>query len=187
MISNSLLPPNSTGSSNGSGEELPGYEKPNRDDAQKFFLSTLPRRIVDPTQRTGHRLAKPGELKDSAGNQSYLYPLSTKDDALSEFGIGVGLYFQTVKALCAVLLLCACFCVIALTYNSRFNPDDTIFQLEGSVYGATREDLEMNHQGVSDIMCCIVICVFTVLSKFMEKKIVTKIDVSQQTTQDYSV
>ena len=187
MISNSLLPPNSTGSSNGSGEELPGYEKPNREDAQKFFLSTLPRRIVDPTQRTGHRLAKPGELKDSAGNQSYLYPLSTKDDALSEFGIGVGLYFQTVKALCAVLLLCACFCLIALTYNSRFNPDDTIFQLEGSVYGATRGDLEMNHQGVSDIMCCIVICVFTVLSKFMEKKIVTKIDVSQQTTQDYSV
>jgi len=187
MINNSLLPQDSNGNSDAVDDVLPGYEKPNREEAQKFFLSTLPRRIADPTQRTGHRLAKPGELKDRAGNYSHLYSLTTDDDALSEFGIGVGLYFQTVKLLCVVLLICAAFCVIALTYNSRFNHDNTLLQLEGSVHGATRDDLKMNHQGVSDIMCCIVFCIFAVLSKYMEKTIVTKIDVSQQTTQDYSV
>ena len=169
------------------GEALPEYTRPNREDAQEFFLSTLPRRIVDTTQRTGHRLAKPGEIRDNLGNESYMYPLSVSDDALSEFGIGIGLYFQTVKALCVVLLICACFSLIALTYNSKFNPDDTLFQLEGSVYGASRDDLKLNHQGVSDIMICIVICAFSLFSHSMENRIVTKIDVAQQTTQDYSV
>lgn len=186
MIKNPLLFQQG-GNLSSDGEALPDYVKPNRDDAQEFFLSTLPRRIVDPTQRTGHRLAKPGEIKDNSGNESYLYPLTTTDDALSEFGIGIGLYFQTVKALCVVLLICSVFSLIALTYNSKFNPDDTLFQLEGSVYGATRADLKLNHQGLSDIMVCIVICAFTILSHSMEKKIVTKIDISQQTTQDYSV
>ena len=65
------------------GEALPEYTRPNREDAQEFFLSTLPRRIVDTTQRTGHRLAKPGEIRDNLGNESYMYPLSVSDDALS--------------------------------------------------------------------------------------------------------
>jgi hypothetical protein len=191
MINNALLDKHGNSSSSSSsssvGEVLPEYEKPNREAAQEFFLSTLPHRITDNTQRTGHRLAKPGEVKDSSGNYSYMYPLSIPDDALSEFGIGVGLYFQTVKLMCVVLLLCACFSLIALTHNDKFNPKDTLFQLQGSVYGATRADLILNHQGVSDIMCCLVISFFILFAAYWEASIVTKIDTDQQTTQDYSV
>ena len=189
-MKSSLLQPvtgSSSSSTGNNGDSLPDYVKPNRKDAQEFFLSTLPRRIADPTQKTGHRLAKPGEMRDSNGNLSYLYPLMTNDDALSEFGIGIALYFQTVKALCIVLLLCACFCLIAIFQNEKFNPDDTDTLLKGSVYGAIRDDLKVNHQGVSDIMCCIIICIFAIIAAYFEKKTVTEIDLSQQTTQDYSV
>lgn len=147
-------------SSSGDDEILPGYEKPNHKAAEQFFHSTLPRRIFDPTsQRTKHRLAKTGELKDKDGNESFLYPLSTSDYDLSEFGIGIGLYFRSVKALSIVLFICACFSLFAMINNANFNPDDTILQLQGSVYGATRADLQFVHQGVSDIISCTVVCV----------------------------
>ena len=92
----------------GQDESPPGYEAPNLSAARDFYAATLPRRIVDPAQPTGYRLAKLGEMVDNYGNTAELYdPYCSKSNALNEFGVGVSLYFKTLKALFVVLLTCA--------------------------------------------------------------------------------
>jgi hypothetical protein len=155
--------------------------------AKAFFLSTLPRRIEDSWQPTGHRLAGPGVMYDFNGTSSVLYNFWDKSDNLNEFGIGVSLYFKTLKALFVVLLICALISLVSISHNSDFNPDDTPTALVGSVLGATRDKLKMSHQGASDIACCLVIMIFAVVARYVEKESVEAIDVSQQTAQDYGV
>jgi hypothetical protein len=89
-------------------ESLPDYEPPNIQEAKKFRSTTLPRRLRDPSQPSGFRLAAIGEDKDQFGNESQLYPVfCTGTDVLNEFGVGVSLYFKTLKALFCLLIVCA--------------------------------------------------------------------------------
>ena len=155
--------------------------------AKAFFLSTLPRRIEDSWQPTGHRLANVGVTHDQHGTSSVLYNFWDKSDNLNEFGIGISLYFKTLKALFIVLLICAVISLVSISHNSDFNPDDTPTTLVGSALGATRQDLVMANQGASDIACCLVIVFFAIGARYIEKQSVEAIDVSQQTAQDYSV
>ncbi len=85
----------------------PGYEAPNIAAAKRFHSATLPHRIIDPTQKTGYRLAHVGEVADSSGNPAKLYDFNDKANCLNEFGVGISLYFKTLKALCILLSLCA--------------------------------------------------------------------------------
>lgn len=187
-------------------DALPDYSPPNISDAARFRLSTLPRRLRDPSQPSGFRLASLGEEKDQYGNIALHYPLfSSGTDVLNEFGVGVSLYFKTLKALFVLLFICAFISLTAMYQNRKFNPDQddidkmnalfgqnkdiepTPTQLIGSVYGAERKDLSFGDQGASDIVCCVLICLFALFGGYLEDKVVTKIDVSQQTSQDYSV
>jgi hypothetical protein len=88
-------------------EAPPGYEAPNIAAAKRFHSATLPHRILDPTQRTSYRLANVGEIADSSGNPAKLYNFTDKSNSLNEFGVGISLYFKTLKALFFVLFLCA--------------------------------------------------------------------------------
>jgi hypothetical protein len=70
-------------------------------------------------------------------------------------GVGIGLYFKSLKALFVVLLVCALISVVAIKENETFNPsssevdayngltggdvDECPVQLLGSVYGAQRD------------------------------------------------
>ena len=110
-------------------------------------MSTLPRRIEDSWQPTGHRLANVGVMYDANGKSSVLYSFWGKSDNLNEFGIGISLYFKTLKALFFVLLICALISLVSINHNSDFNPDNTPTMLVGSVLGATRDKLKMSHQG----------------------------------------
>ena len=85
----------------------PGYEAPNIAAARRFHAATLPRRIIDGTQKTGYRLANVGEIADSSGNLAKLYNFFDKASSLNEFGVGISLYFKTLKALFVLLVLCA--------------------------------------------------------------------------------
>mmetsp|Transcript_20765 Transcript_20765/g.29851 ORF Transcript_20765/g.29851 Transcript_20765/m.29851 type:complete len:963 (-) Transcript_20765:164-3052(-) len=191
----------------GQDESPPGYEAPNLSAARDFYAATLPRRIVDPAQPTGYRLAKLGEMVDNYGNTAELYdPYCSKSNALNEFGVGVSLYFKTLKALFVVLLTCAFISLVAIYQNRKYNPDQddidagnamypnsdadpdpTPIQLVGSVYGAERDDLSFGKQGASDIVCCVIICIFAIIGGYLEQREVEAIDVSQQTAQDYSI
>ncbi len=92
----------------GVNDVLPSYEPPNLEEAKRYRDSTLPRRLRDPSQPNGFRLAGMGEDKDQFGNIAQKYPLfCSKTDVLNEFGVGVSLYFKTLKVLFCLLFLCA--------------------------------------------------------------------------------
>jgi hypothetical protein len=188
-------------------EKLPSYQPISLQAAKDFYYESLPRRIPDPKQPTGFRLANIGELQDSVtGVPSRLYRTNESSAAFNDFGVGVSLYFKSLKALFCVLFLCAFISLVAMYHNKQFNPDqDTIdsdrldypnssedpsptpLYLIGTVYGAERSSLALAHQGSSDILCCIFICIFALIAGYMESKVVEEIDLSQQTTQDYSI
>lgn len=103
-------------------EAPPAYEPPSLAAAKTFYSTTLPRRIKDPSQPTGFRLAKAGELADENGQPSQLYdPVCSKSNAFDEFGVGIALYFKTLKALFWLLMLCA-FISLVCTCESRLDP-----------------------------------------------------------------
>jgi hypothetical protein len=59
--------------------------------------------------------------------------------------------------------------------------------LLGSVYGARSEDLKLNRQGAADITISIFLAIFAVIFHYAQDREIERIDVAQQTTQDYSV
>ena len=63
----------------------------------------------------------------------------------------------------------------------------TSFNLLGSAYGATPQSLSFGKQGVADLVIFSIFLVTMVLANRLEKKEIEAIDISQQTTQDYSV
>jgi hypothetical protein len=195
-------------------DEVPEYEAPSVAKALEYYETTLAHRIVDPGQKTGFRLANEGELFDDVTNEpAELYQFfGTPASAMDEFGIGVALYFKSLKGIFMVITACAFINLIAIRANQDFNPTDgeisaleaqynngkswdsngvevtgTSTALEGSVYGADRNDLSFNKQVLADIFISCVICIFLCYSVWKEKKIVDRIDENQQTNQDYTI
>jgi hypothetical protein len=64
---------------------------------------------------------------------------------------------------------------------------DTPFRLLGSVYGITARDLKLYRQGLSDLIISGLLVLLTAVAGIAMKHQIQKIDVSQQTTKDYSV
>jgi predicted RND superfamily exporter protein len=184
-------------------DELPQYSAPSIAEAKTFRGYALPRRLRDPNQPSGYRLARPGELVNAQGEPSMPYSLlKSKSNAIDEFGIGISLYFKTVKVLFALFVILALICLIPMYENKKSNPttedvdflqtlginvDATPVQLIGSVYGATRDSLKYNKQGAADIVCVLIVLIFLFVAPWLERRAVERIDVAQQTTQDYSV
>jgi hypothetical protein len=87
---------------------LPSYEPPTLAAARDFYNMSLPRRIKDPKQPTGYRLANVGEFENIETKEpSQLYDVWQDSSVMNDFGIGVALYFKSLKALFIVLFLCA--------------------------------------------------------------------------------
>jgi hypothetical protein len=106
---------------------------------------------------------------------------------LDEFGIGISLYFRQLMLLFVVLALCACVNLSTIQKNMLFNPEGIDATLEGSVLGASREDLTFADQGTADIVTCCILAVFVFALKKIESKNIEQIDLGQQTPTDYSV
>ena len=124
---------------------------------------------------------------------------------MDEFGIGVALYFKSLKGIFVVILACAFVNLLAIQENKKFNPTQadidadrandpslmevpaTSLQIQGSVYGAERNDLTFDKQVLSDILISIMIALFLIYAVWKEKKIVDRIDENQQTNQDYTI
>jgi len=99
-----------------------------------------------------------------------MYEFFSPSNALDEFGIGVSLYFRTLKSMFIVLLFCALINLVAIYENMSFNLDqsDVDFYnalvpnnnfglvptpdfLLGSVYGAQRNNLYFAKQCAADL------------------------------------
>ena len=112
----------------------------------------------------------------STGKPAEMYDFwSTPEQALDEFGIGISLYFKTLRVLFVVLLACALINLVAIYENKEFNLSEdeaealnaitggqydlkaTATYLLGSVYGADRKDLKLAKQVAADIA---VICFY---------------------------
>jgi hypothetical protein len=195
----------------------PNYDPPSIKQARLFRELLLPRRIVDPSHTTKHRLAYPGELEDDDGNTAHLYDFfRTPSNALDEFGIGLSLYFGSVKAFFLVFSVVALTLLVAIYENKshqhgvstqaegNVNDDDlnvesgpycihsnetvpTRMNLLGSVYGTRSEDLKIMKQGAADIAITLFLVIVVVGFHYLQKEEIERIDVAQQTTQDYSV
>jgi hypothetical protein len=190
----------------------PSYAPPSIGEARLFRDLLLPRRIVDPSHRTKHRLAYPGELEDDEGNTAQLYHFfRTPANALDEFGIGLSLYFGSVKAFFLVFSVAALILLVAIYENKSHQhlisttledsgpycprPSNETeshtapisLNLLGSVYGTRSEDLKLNKQGAADISITIFLAIVAVAFHYLQREEIERIDVAQQTTQDYAV
>lgn len=115
-------------------------EKPARsfDQAKLHFVSTLPHRIADETQPDGYRLALTGERTSAGGERAMLYDsIWTAPTLFGEFGIGITLYFEGVKALGLVFLACSGIAILSVIANSNYNTKCPRF-LVGSTCGVQR-------------------------------------------------
>ena len=69
------------------GEAVPTYSAPNFNAAREYYYSTLPKRVRDPNQQSGFRLAQRGETRSHTGEPAVLYdPIRTDALGLDEFG-----------------------------------------------------------------------------------------------------
>lgn len=190
------------------GHDPPAYSPPSIKQARLFRELLLPRRIVDQSHTTKHRLAYPGELEDDEGNTAHLYDFfRTPATALDEFGIGMSLYFASVKAFFVVFSIVALVLLVAIYENKSHQhieavspeTDDgpycnhtngtvpTRMNLLGSVYGTRSEDLKLGKQGAADIAITVFLAAVAVVFHYLQKEEIERIDVAQQTTQDYAV
>lgn len=173
--------------------------------AREYFHTLQPRKITDKTQPSQYRISRPGELIGEDGETATtIDPFLAKSEYFNGFGIGVSLYFRTVKGLFIIFITCACILIIAMSKNNddqypKYNSDELILpvnmtypvetpvRLLGSVYGARRSGLKFDKQVAADIAICCILLIFSFVSEFVEEKEIEDIDLSQQTSQDYTV
>jgi hypothetical protein len=167
------------------------YDRANLETAQIHFQGTIPRRVADPKQPHGYRLARDGELVspvtgEPAQHYDFLY---SDTQIMDEFGIGVSIYFRTVKSLFVLFTILALFSFVAVVQNARYyDPDESSNVLiKGSAFGADRSSLKLDAQVAYDIIVTITLTIFAVYTGYKGNAIAEDIDLSQQTTQDYSV
>lgn len=106
-------------------DAIPHYEKPNYAAAMEYWNTLLPRRIKDPSQPSGYRQALVGELFDENGEPAELYDFfKTDSGALDEFGIGMSLYFRTLKMMGIVCFVCALILLVSVEENKKNQHND---------------------------------------------------------------
>mgnify|MGYP003385203861 CR=1 FL=1 len=86
----------------------------------EYWNTLLPRRVKDSSQPSGYRQALVGELFDENGCPAELYDFfKTDSGALDEFGIGMSLYFRTLKMLGLVCFVCALILLVSVGENKK--------------------------------------------------------------------
>lgn len=114
------------------GDEIPRYEKPNYAAAMEYWNTLLPRRIKDPSQPSGYRQALAGELYDENGEPAQLYDFFKTDSAaLDEFGIGMSLYFRSLKMMGVVCFVCALILLVSAGENKKNQVNVSFFSIVG--------------------------------------------------------
>ena len=157
-------------------------------EAYTYLETTVARRVIDTNQKSNYRLALPGETVSPETNQpAERYAFFSSANALDEFGVGVGVYFRTLKIFFFVFLVIGLINLVSLTKNKEGNPDNTSWNLEGSVFGLGRLDLEFDSQVAADIGITLFLMLFIIVATQFEDNVIADIDARQQTTQDYSV
>lgn len=144
------------------GEKI--YDPPDFKKAQDFYDKTLPRRVELPRlpsdNKQRYRLALPGEIRSPDTNQpSVPYNFFDSAEVLDEFGLGIGVYFQSLKAVGLIITICAFISLASIYQNLKFSPTHLYITeyknshpsvanqtpvtcpsyLLGSTYGAQRE------------------------------------------------
>jgi hypothetical protein len=123
----------------GDDDVIPQYEKPNYATAVEYWNTLLPRRIKDSSQPSGYRQALVGELFDENGEPAELYDFwKTDSGALDEFGIGMSLYFRTLKMMGIICFVCALILLVAVDENKKNQENTGIWGDVGSDYEEDR-------------------------------------------------
>jgi len=121
--------------------------------ARAHFNSALPKRIADRFQPNGFRKALAGEKKSHDGDTAFPYhPFWTNNTMLDEFGVGIGLYFRSLKAIILLLFVLASVNILSVVKNAEYNPQMSLnvtsirnpMLFYGSVLGAKRESEHQN-------------------------------------------
>ena len=173
-----------------SDENVPLYEAPSIKMANEFHRMQRPRRCPDPKQPTQYRMNHMGEMHliNDHNSKFKLYdPIKTPSHALDEFGIGISIYFRSLKGLFIVIIICAFINLIAIYQNMKYNPEGTRTELRGTAYGCTRDSLLLTRQGVADIVITLLILVALIVARVAESRIIKNIDEDLLTTDDFSV
>jgi hypothetical protein len=85
------------------------------------FEITRPQRVSDSKQSTGYRLASVQDKLSSKDAEVIAYSCFKSDaSSLDEFGLGVSLYFKTLKAVGIMFLISALIGIIAMNENYEY-------------------------------------------------------------------
>ena len=156
--------------------------------ANEHYMQSLPRRVRDPLQPSGYRLCLPGEMRGADGEPAELYrPFGATTAEISEFGVGVSLYFASLKYLFCVLLVCALCQLGAIAANKKFNPPGTGDTLLGSTLGANIFSLHASEQGLADLLSTGFLLLAALLATCLQSRMVDQLDKDHLTPSDYSV
>ena len=167
----------------------------------------MSRRVYTGQGATKYRVAQPGETQSvaSGGVVERYDPWWAPSEQLDEFGIGISIYFRTLKAFAVIYLITGGINIMAMMANERdCNPENeelglmrgTVWQggKPGQEYTLTddqavglAECLTLDGQVLADILVVIAFIIFIILINQFEDNIILQIDLDQQTTQDYSV
>jgi hypothetical protein len=163
---------------------------PSVEAARTHFTQLLPKRVSDPLQPSGYRVCLPGEVRGADGEPAQFYnPFTADSKQIAEFGIGISLYFKTLKLLFIALAICAAIMAVPIRANKKFNPPDglTKSSLLGSTLGATADSLSYAGQGTPDIVITFILLIIALCSGYLQSYFIGKVDKDNLTTSDYSV
>ena len=95
-------------------------------DRRKTLRKTASRAaLVNYLERDTYYRAEPGEYK----RRTRLYPVwSTPEEQLADFGVGIGLYFNALKAMSVILLISGLICIPTILYyaSTEYSPDSSM-------------------------------------------------------------
>ena len=87
----------------------------------EYFNQTRPQRMCDAKQSTGYRMKSTLDKQGSKEIKEYQYHfLKSSADSLDEFGLGVSLYFKTLKAFGVIFLVCGLIGIVAMNENYEY-------------------------------------------------------------------
>lgn len=183
-------------------------EKPSLKRSFDFYKEqTIPRRVKK--EDGNYKLLEPGEESENAE----FYPvITTSLEDLSEFGLGIGLYFSTLLALTGLFFICALILLWNVTYfasddYSKGGQSGISGILKGSAICQSRQvvcigvdgtntcnDFDLRNDcpldiglAIADFIMVLFLFGFLSVLGISQDKLAESMDESEQTAQDYSI
>jgi hypothetical protein len=157
----------------------------------KGELFRKPLRVYDRTQATEYSLLSPEEVeyitregKEMTGQLQGYNILGAPHD-LTEFGIGLSLYFYTTLTLSAICLLCSVIYIPVIQWYS-----EKTSQHGDSLVGGSAASVDQKIPlkiALPDVFICAFLVVFAMAGKYFQEQLTERIDLAQQTAQDYTI